>query len=76
MIKIASVALCSALGIAGITQSVPAEARPYLSVGVAVPVAAPLRIAPVFYRPYRYAYAPYGRPVYADGRYYRHWRRC
>jgi hypothetical protein len=75
MIKIASVALCAALGVAGLTQSVPAEARPYVSVGVGVPIVAPLPFAPVYYRPYVYAYRPYGRPAYAYGRYYRHWRR-
>jgi hypothetical protein len=76
MIKFASLALCSALGIAGITQSLPAEARPYVSVGVGVPIVAPFPIAPVYYRPYVYGYGPYGRPVYAYGRYFRHWRRC
>jgi hypothetical protein len=76
MIRIASVALCAALGVAGLTQSVPAEARPYVRVGVGVPIAAPLPFAPVYYRPHVYAYGPWGRPVYAYGHYYRHWRRC
>ena len=75
MIKIASVALCAALGVAGLAQSAPAEAHPYVSVGVGVPIVAPLPFAPVYYRPYARFYRPYG-PVYAYGRYYRHWRRC
>jgi len=76
MMKIASVALCAALGIAGVATSVPAEAHPYVSVGIGLPIVAPLPIAPIYARPRVYGYGPYGRPVYAYGRYYRHWRRC
>lgn len=76
MIKIASAALCAAIGVAGLTQSIPAEARPYVSVGVGAPIVAPLPLVPVYYRPHAYAYGPWGRPVYAYGRYYRRWHRC
>ena len=70
MYKIASVALTAALGVAGVTQSVPAEAHPYVSVGIDLPGVA--IVAPFAYSPY-YGYAPaYSGPFYyAHGRYWR-----
>lgn len=73
MYKIASVALTAALGVAGIAHSIPAEAHPYVSVGIGFPGVAfvePFAYAPAYYR----AYGPeYYRPYYyAHGRYWRH----
>ena len=91
MYKIASIALTAALGIAGMAKSMPAEAHPYVGVGVGVPgvvvVEPGLRpvVAPGFvpayygYGPYRYGRGPYWRPGfgrYDHGRFYRHWNRC
>ena len=81
MYKIASIALNAALGIAGVAQSMPAEAHPYVSVGVQVPgvaVVEPAGLMPAYYGPHRYARGPYFRPGfrYERGRFYRHWDRC
>ena len=88
MIKIASVVLASSLGLAGLAQSTPAEAHPYLSVGVGLPVISPVEISPVYYAPRHYgpayygagywSYSPYWRPGYVrygHERFYRHWYR-
>jgi hypothetical protein len=64
MYKIASVALTTALGVAGMAQSVPAEAHPYVSVGIGFPSVAVVE-------PFAYAPAYYGS-YYAHGRYWRH----
>jgi hypothetical protein len=85
MYKLASVALSAALGIAGVSHSVSAEAHPYVRVGIALPgIALPSvavvepSYAPGYYAPYYYA------PYYAHGRYWhrdryehfhRHWDR-
>ena len=37
MYKLAPIALTAALGVAGVAQSVPAEAHPYVSVGIGFP---------------------------------------
>ena len=55
MYKCASVALTAALGVAGVAQSVPAEAHPYVSVGIGFPgvaVVEPFAYAPAYYGPY------------------------
>ena len=55
MYKCASVALTAALGVAGVAQSVPAEAHPYVSVGIGfrvVAVVEPFAYAPAYYGPY------------------------
>jgi hypothetical protein len=65
MYKFASVALTAALGVAGVAQSVPAEAHPYVSVGIGFPGVAVVE-------PYAYAPAYYGAYYYAHGRYWRH----
>jgi hypothetical protein len=73
MLKIASIALSAALGVAGIATTVPAEAHPYVSVGIGVP-----GFAPAYYAPYRYEHSPYWRPGfgrYEHGRFYRRWDR-
>jgi hypothetical protein len=65
MYKIASIALSAALGVAGIATTMPAEAHPYVGVGICPP--------------YRYAHGPYWRPGfgrYEHGRFYRRWDRC
>jgi hypothetical protein len=72
MYKIASIALTAALGVAGVAQSVTAEAHPYVSVGIGLPGIAV--VAPIAYAPPYYGYAPaYNGPYYyAHGRYWRH----
>ena len=62
MYKLASVALSAALGVAGVAQSVPAEAHPYVSVGIGFPgvaVVEPFVYAPAYYRPYYRAHGRY-----------------
>jgi hypothetical protein len=76
MIKLSSLALSAVLGLAGLSASVSAQAHPYESVSVGVPVAAPLGIVPAYYRPYYREHGPYGRVGYGYGRFYRHWHRC
>jgi len=65
MIKTAAVALSAVLGIAGVAHVSPAQADPYVRVGIRVPglvVVAPLVRVPIYHRPYRYGYAiPYWR---------------
>jgi len=65
MYKLASIALAAALGVAGVAQSVPAQAHPYVSVGIGFPGVA-------FVEPFAYAPAYYGPYYYAHGRYWRH----
>jgi hypothetical protein len=57
MYRFASVALTAALGLAGVAVSVPAEAHPYVSVGIGLP-----GVGPAYYGPY----------YYERGRYWRH----
>jgi hypothetical protein len=62
MYKIASVALSAALGVVGASQSRPADAHPYVSVGNDFPggaVAEPLTYAPAYYAPYYLTQARY-----------------
>jgi hypothetical protein len=59
MYKIASVALTAALGVAGVAQSQPAEAHPYV-------VVEPYAFAPAYYAPY------YWHGQYWHGRYWHH----
>jgi hypothetical protein len=78
MYKLTSLALTAALGLAGVGQSVTAEARPCVVVGVGVPrvVVAPYGYAAGYYASYYDAHGPYWHP--ADGRYghfYRPWYR-
>ena len=78
MIKIASLILASSLGVAGMAQSAPAEAHPFLRVGVGFPLVEPIAIAPAYYGPGYYGYSPYWRPGYArfgHERFYRRWYR-
>jgi len=80
MYKIASVALTAALGIAGVAQSQPAEAHPYVGVGIGYPgavVVEPVGYAPGFYRPYDYWHGRYWHHGYDRYRYehFRHWER-
>jgi len=65
MYKFASVTLAAALGVAGVAQSVPAEAHPYVSVGIGFPGVAVVE-------PFAYAPVYYGRYYYENGRYWRH----
>jgi hypothetical protein len=65
MYKFASVALTAALGLAGVAESVPAEAHPYVSVGIGLPgvaVVGPFPYGPAYYGPY----------YHERGRYWRH----
>ena len=79
MYKFASVALTAALGVAGVAQSVPAEAHPYISVGIGFPsvaVVEPFGYAPAYYRPYYYEHGRYWRHDYdrdRDDRFHRRW---
>ena len=79
MYKFASVALTAALGVAGVAQSVPAEAHPYISVGIGFPsvaVVEPFGYAPAHYRPYHYEHGRYWRHDYdrdRDDRFHRRW---
>ena len=80
MIKIASIMLASSLGLAGMAQSTPAQAHPYVAVGVGLPVIPSVAIAPAYYGPgYGYwAYSPYWRAGYVRfgrERFYRRWYR-
>jgi hypothetical protein len=62
MFKLATVALTAVVGMAGIAASVPAEAHPYVSVGIGLPgvVVEPFAYAPGYYAPYAYVRGPYG----------------
>ncbi len=79
MYKFASVALTAALGVAGVAQSVPAEAHPYVSVGNGLPgvaVVEPFAYAPAYYGPYFYEHGRYWRRDYdrdRDDRFHRRW---
>jgi hypothetical protein len=79
MYKFASVALTSALGVAGVAQSVPAEAHPYVSVGIGFPgvaVVEPFAYAPAYHGPYYYEHGRYWRRDYdrdRDDRFHRRW---
>ena len=85
MNKLASVALSAALGVAGVSHSVSAEAHPYVSVGIALPGVAvvepsypPGYYAPYYYAPYYYAHGRYWHRDYDHDRYehfHRHWDR-
>jgi len=85
MYKLASVALSAALGIAGVSHSVSAEAHPYVRVGIALPGVAvveppyaPGYYAPYYYPPYYYTHGRYWQRDYDHGRYehfHRHWDR-
>lgn len=78
MIKIASIVLASTLGLAGLAHTTAAEAHPYVSVGVGLPVLPPIAIAPAYYGPGYWGYSPYWRPGYVrfgHERFYRHWYR-
>jgi hypothetical protein len=80
MYKLASVALSAALGVAGVARTAPAEADPYISVGIGFPgvaVVAPA-YAPAYYGPYyywqgRYWHHDYDR--YRDERLHGRWDR-
>jgi hypothetical protein len=72
MYKLASVALCAALGVAGVAKTTPAEADPYIRVGIGFPgvaVVAPAYYGPNYYWQGRYWHHDYDR----DDRYHRHW---
>jgi hypothetical protein len=79
MYKFASVGLTAALGVAGVAQSVPAEAHPYVSVGNGLPgvaVVEPFAYAPAYYGPYYYEHGRYWRRDYdrdRDDRFHRRW---
>jgi hypothetical protein len=76
MMKIASLVLASSLGVAGLAQSMPAEAHPFVRVGV--PLVEPVAIAPAYYGRGYYGYSPYWRPGYVrfgHERFYRRWYR-
>jgi len=79
MYKLASVALSAALGVAGVAQSAPAEAHPYVSVGIGFPgvaVVEPVSYAPGYYAPYYYVHGRYWRRDYdrdRDDHFRRHW---
>ena len=79
MYKLASIALTAALGVAGVAQSVPAEAHPLVSVGIGFPgvaVVEPFAYAPTYYGPYYYARGRYWRRDYdrdRDDRFHRRW---
>lgn len=84
MYKIASVVCSAALGVAGIAPSVPAEARPFVSVGIGLPAVAivePYAFAPTYYAPYtdwrgRYWRHDYDRDRYHHDRFrHEHWDR-
>jgi hypothetical protein len=78
MYKLASVALSAALGVAGVAQTAPAKADPYISVGIGFPgvavVASPY--APAYYGPYYYWQGRYWHRDYdrdRDDRFHRRW---
>jgi hypothetical protein len=79
MYKLASVALAAALGVAAVAQSVPAEAHPYVSVGISFPgvaVVEPFSYAPAYYAPHYYAHGRYWHRDYdrdGDDHFRRHW---
>jgi hypothetical protein len=79
MYKFASVALTAALGVAGVAQSAPAEAHPYVSVGIGLPgvaVVDPFYYAPAYYGPYYSAHGRYWHRDYdrdRDDRFHRRW---
>ena len=78
MIKLASIVLASSLGVAGLAQSTPAEAHPFVRVGVALPLVETVAIAPAYYGRGYWGYSPYWRPGYVHfghDRYYRRWYR-
>jgi hypothetical protein len=80
MYKIASIALTAALGVAGVAQSQPAEAHPYVAVGIGYPgavVVEPYAFAPAYYGPYYYGHGRYWHHGYDRYRYehFRHWDR-
>lgn len=67
MIRLASLALVSALGVAGLAATTPAAAGPVVAVGVGVPVYAP--------GPYFYARGPgYWHPEFHRHDFYRGYR--
>jgi hypothetical protein len=68
MFKLATVALTAVVGAAGIAASVPAEAHPYITVGVGLPgvVIEPFAYAPRYYAPYASVRGPYGRYWHRD----------
>ena len=74
MYKFASVALTAALGVAGVAQSAPAEAHPYVRVGIGFPgvaVVEPFYYAPVYYAHGRYWHRDYDRD--RDDHFHRRW---
>lgn len=91
MLKIASIALTAVVGMGGIAAAIPAEAHPYITVGVGLPrvVVEPFAYAPAYYPPFvwGYGYGPggYWRRDYDRDRYehfhhrwdrdQRHWER-
>jgi hypothetical protein len=78
MYKLASVALSAALGVAGVARTAPAEADPYISVGIGFPgvaVVAPA-YAPAYYGPYYYWQGRYWHRDYdrdRDDRFHGRW---
>jgi hypothetical protein len=64
MIKIASLALAASLGLASFAQSSPAEARPFIRVGVGLPMLEPIAVVGPYGRYYYDGYRPYWRPGY------------
>jgi hypothetical protein len=75
MYKLASVALTTVLGVAGIASAAPAKADPHVSVGIGLPGI--VLYTPGYYAPY-YAYGPYGRYWHRDydrDRYEHRWDR-
>jgi hypothetical protein len=79
MYKFASFALTAVLGVAGVAQSVPAEAHPYIRVGIGFPgvaVIEPVAYPRAYYGPYYYAHGRYWRHDYdrdRDDRFLRRW---
>ena len=79
MYKLASVALSAVLGVAGVAQSMPAQAHPYVSVGIGFPgvaVVEPVSYAPGYYAPYYYAHGRCWHRDYdrdRDDHFRRHW---
>lgn len=79
MYRFASVALTAALGLAGVAESVPAEAHPYVSVGFGLPgvaVVGPFAYGPAYYGPYYYERGRYWRHDFdrdKDNRFHHRW---
>ncbi len=77
MYKLASIALSAALGVAGVAQSLPAEACGRVVIdGPRFAIGAPVVYNAGFYGPYYYEHGRYWRHDYDRDRYehfHRHW---